>query len=211
MTGVCDAHSREYHTDVWLSRAGSGSAGRAHARPARLNRGGPRAMVQRSFFGDGSRSRTGGDAVDVAEIQPLKARVQAEVDKLIPDLLAVSRFLHANPEIAYEERQAAELFTDILEQNGFSVVRGVAGLPTAFTGRAGERGPRIAFMAEYDALPGIGHACGHNLIGASSLGAALALRAMLEELDIQIVVAGCPAEEKGGGKIGLVEAGVFSD
>lgn len=149
--------------------------------------------------------------MDAAEIKPLKARVQAEVDKLIPDLLAVSRFLHANPEIAYEEHQAAELFTDILEQNGFSVVRGVAGLPTAFTGRAGERGRRIAFMAEYDALPGIGHACGHNLIGASSLGAALALRAMLEELDIQIVVVGCPAEEKGGGKIELVEAGVFSD
>jgi amidohydrolase len=145
-----------------------------------------------------------------AEIQKLKTRVQQEVDKLMPDLLAVSRFLHANPEIAYEERQAAELFTGILDEQGFTVERGVAGVATAFTGLRGAAGPRIAFMAEYDALPGMGHACGHNLIGASSLGAALALTAMLDTVPLQILLVGCPAEEKGGGKIQLVEAGVFA-
>jgi NAD(P)-dependent dehydrogenase (short-subunit alcohol dehydrogenase family) len=123
------------------------------------------------------------------------------VDSLLPDLLAVSRFLHANPEIAYEERQAAELLTSILEQHGFEVTRGIADLPTAFTGRAGSRGPQVAFLAEYDALPGIGHACGHNLIGAASLGAALALKPLLDQIPLRVLLVGCPAEEKGGGKI----------
>lgn len=144
------------------------------------------------------------------EVQRLKQEVQAEVERLAPDLLAVSRFLHANPELAYEERQAAELFTDILEQHGFAVTRGAAGLPTAFTGQIGSGGPRIAFMAEYDALPGLGHACGHNLIGMASLGAALAVRTILDRASGTILLVGCPAEEKGGGKIALVEAGVFA-
>jgi len=147
--------------------------------------------------------------VEPAEVASLKQRVQAQVDALMPDLLAVSRFLHANPEIAYEERQAAELLTDILEQHGFAVTRGVADLPTAFTGLAGDSGPQIAFLAEYDALPGIGHACGHNLIAAASLGAALALKG-LEDVAMRLLLVGCPAEEKGGGKIALVEAGVFA-
>ncbi len=146
---------------------------------------------------------------DSGETLSLKQRVQEQVDLLLPDLLAVSRFLHANPEIAYEERQAAELLTDILEQHGFEVHRGVADLPTAFTGRAGSQGPQVAFMAEYDALPGIGHACGHNLIGAASLGAALALKPLLGQIPLRILLVGCPAEEKGGGKIRLAEAEIF--
>lgn len=139
----------------------------------------------------------------------LKQAVQDEVDRLGPDLLAVSRFLHANPELAYEERQAAELFTDILAQHGFSVTREVASLPTAFTGVSGSGTPRIAFMAEYDALPGLGHACGHNLIGTASLGAALAVKTVLGRAPGTVLLVGCPAEEKGGGKIALVEGGVF--
>ncbi|RPH98867.1 MAG: amidohydrolase, partial [Zetaproteobacteria bacterium] len=143
------------------------------------------------------------------EAQGLKRAVQDELDRLSPDLLAVSRFLHANPELAYEEHQAAELFTDVLAQHGFTVTRGVASLPTAFTGVAGSGAPRIAFMAEYDALPGLGHACGHNLIGTASLGAALAVRFVLDRAPGTVLLVGCPAEEKGGGKIALVEAGVF--
>jgi amidohydrolase len=144
------------------------------------------------------------------EVQQLKNQVQVEVDRLTPDLVAVSRFLHANPELAYEERQAAELLTDILEQHGFTVQRGVANLPTAFTGLAGSGAPRIAFLAEYDALPGLGHACGHNLIGTASLGAALAVRSVLDRVAGSVLLVGCPAEEKGGGKIALVEAGIFA-
>jgi len=143
------------------------------------------------------------------EAQRLKQQVQSEVDRLGSDLLAVSRFLHANPELAYEERQATELFTDVLAQHGFAVTREVASLPTAFTGLAGSGAPRIAFLAEYDALPGLGHACGHNLIGTASLGAALAVRSVLDQMPGTVLLVGCPAEEKGGGKISLVEAGVF--
>jgi amidohydrolase len=139
----------------------------------------------------------------------IKKQVQDEVDRLAPDLLAVSRFLHANPELAYEEHQAAELLSGVLQENGFAVERGMADLPTAFTGRAGSGAPRIAFLAEYDALPGLGHACGHNLIGTASLGAALAVRTILDRVQGEVLLVGCPAEEKGGGKIPLVEAGVF--
>jgi amidohydrolase len=127
----------------------------------------------------------------------------------MPDLLAVSGFLHTNPELAYEERQAAALFAEILEAHGFMVRRGIADLETAFIGAAGVHGPQVAFLAEYDALPGLGHACGHNLIGAASLGAALAVKALGEEVPLRVLLVGCPAEEKGGGKIALVEAGVF--
>jgi amidohydrolase len=144
------------------------------------------------------------------DVQSLKQRVQAEVDRLAPDLLATSRFLHANPELAYEEHKAAEQLTRIAEQHGFAVTRGVAGLPTAFTARIGVGSPRIAFLAEYDALPGLGHACGHNLIGTASLGAALAVKAVLSLAHGEVLLVGCPAEEKGGGKIPLVESGIFA-
>jgi amidohydrolase len=86
----------------------------------------------------------------------------------------------------------------------------VADLPTAFTGRAGTGSPRIAFLAEYDALPGLGHACGHNLIGTASLGAALAVKTILNQVEGEVLLVGCPAEEKGGGKIPLAETGVFT-
>jgi len=143
-------------------------------------------------------------------LHTLKERVKAEVDRLAPELLATSQFLHANPELAYEEFKAAERLAAALERHGFAVTRGVAGLPTAFTGRVGSGKPRITFLAEYDALPGLGHACGHNLIGTASLGAALAAKAILVPGGGEVLLVGCPAEEKGGGKIPLVEAGVFA-
>ncbi len=145
------------------------------------------------------------------EIKIVKEQVQAEIERLAPDLLSISQFLHANPEIAYEERQAAELLTDVLGQHGFAVERGLANLPTSFKGTIGSGAPRIAFLAEYDALPGLGHACGHNLIGTASLGAALAVGSVLGRVPGTAVLVGCPAEEKGGGKIALVTTGVFDD
>jgi amidohydrolase len=135
-----------------------------------------------------------------------------EVERLAPELLEISRYLHAHPELAFEEHQAAALLTRTMEEHGFSITRDVAGLATAFTAScsAGE-GPAIAFLAEYDALPGIGHACGHNLIAAGSVGAALGLQAALPQTPGRVLLVGCPAEEKGGGKIPLVESGVFRD
>ncbi|MFJ9643708.1 amidohydrolase [Streptomyces sp. NPDC101206] len=118
--------------------------------------------------------------------------------------------LHRDPESAYEEHRAAELLTSELAREGFRVDRGTAGLPTAFTAAAGSgRGPRVALLMEYDALPGLGHACGHNLIAAAGLGAALALRAALGDPEGSLLAIGTPAEERGGGKVTLVEGGAF--
>jgi len=143
-------------------------------------------------------------------LDPLKQALIEEVDRLSPELLQISRFLHANPELSFEEHQAAEFLTRTLEEHGFSLERGVAGLPTAFTATyASGEGPTIAFLAEYDALPGIGHACGHNLIASASVGAALALKSRLAQIPGRVLLVGCPAEERGGGKIPLVEAGLF--
>lgn len=143
-------------------------------------------------------------------LDPLKQALIEEVDRLSPELLQISRFLHANPELAFEEYQAAELLIRTLEEHGFSLERGVARLTTAFTASyASGEGPTIAFLAEYDALPGMGHACGHNLIASASVGAALALKSRLAQIPGRVLLVGCPAEEKGGGKIPLVEAGLF--
>lgn len=120
----------------------------------------------------------------------------------------ISTRLHADPEIAWQEVRAHRMLTDLLDGQGFSVDRRAAGLETAFHARAGDGPLHIAFIAEYDALPGLGHACGHNLIAASAVGAALMVRAA-GDTGITVHVIGTPAEEGGGGKIGMLEAGEF--
>ena len=134
------------------------------------------------------------------------------IDRLSSTLSAASRFLHGHPELAYEERESARYLTSLLKAHSFQVTEGVGGLPTAFVAGAGVEHPSatVAFLAEYDALPSLGHACGHNLIAAASVGAALALQPLLPALGGQVLVVGCPAEEKGGGKIALVKAGLFN-
>jgi amidohydrolase len=123
-------------------------------------------------------------------------------------LWEVATTLHGDPETAFAEHRAADLLCR--ELAGFTVERGVAGLPTAFTARHGNgRGPTVALLLEYDALPGLGHACGHNLIAAAGLGAALAVRDALPDLDGTLLVVGTPAEEGGGGKITELAHGVF--
>ncbi|GGW14234.1 amidohydrolase [Streptomyces capoamus] len=117
--------------------------------------------------------------------------------------------LHAEPETAFAEHRAAALLSGELEGAGFAVRRGVAGLPTAFTARSGEGRPVVAFPLEYDALPGLGHACGHNLIAAAGLGAALVVDAVRDGAPGSVLAVGTPAEEGGGGKALEVEAGVF--
>jgi amidohydrolase len=142
-----------------------------------------------------------------------KDEIIIAVDRLSIELIATSRFLHQHPELAYEERESVRHLTSLLKAHDFEVIEGVAGLPTAFAAKAGvdDASATIAFLAEYDALPALGHACGHNLIAASSIGAALALQPFLPALGGQIRVIGCPAEEKGGGKIALVKASLFAD
>ncbi len=117
-----------------------------------------------------------------------------------------------HPELGYQEFYAVGVLTQLLNCHGFEIERNVAGLETAFVARyKGNRpGPRIAFLAEYDALPGVGHGCGHNLIGAASVGAAITLSKSLE-LPGEILVIGSPAEETSGGKVTLVEHGIFKD
>ncbi len=146
-----------------------------------------------------------------ADTRQLKERVQAEVEARREELIRIADTIHAHPEVAFEEYESAALLSGVLEENGFTVRRGVAGLETAFvaTMQGGRPGPVVAFLAEYDALPGLGHACGHNLIGTSAVGAALAVRAVLPELAGTIQVIGTPAEEGGGGKAYLVKGGVF--
>ncbi|MER5718058.1 amidohydrolase [Streptomyces sp. NPDC002132] len=141
-------------------------------------------------------------------------RVREEVGARADAIWEVAAALHADPEYAFDERRAASRLTGELRRAGFEVRDGVAGMPTAFTARWGEGRPAVALLLEYDALPGLGHACGHNLIAAAGLGAALSARAVLGEgsgAAGTVVAVGSPAEEGGGGKVLEVEDGVFDD
>lgn len=129
---------------------------------------------------------------------------------LAAELVALSREIHADPELAYEERRAVGRIVALLERHGHRVERPVAGLETAFRARIGPAGPSVALLAEYDALPEIGHACGHNLIAISNVGAFLAAAAERDRLEVGIELIGTPAEERGGGKLDLLDAGVFA-
>ena len=145
------------------------------------------------------------------DIGELKNSVIGEIDDRYQQLGGLSRKLHDNPEIAFEEHRAAALLSDYLEKNGFSVERGICRLPTAFYGRYGTGKPVIAFLAEYDALPEVGHACGHNLISTGSVAAGIASRRIVDELGGSILVIGTPGEEVYGGKAMMVERGAFAD
>ncbi|MDR5697201.1 MAG: M20 family metallopeptidase [Armatimonadota bacterium] len=143
----------------------------------------------------------------------LGQRVVAAIDAARDELIETSRTLHANPEVAFAEHNSAALLCALLERHGYSVRRGVGGLPTAFRAELPERraGPTVAFLCEYDALPEIGHACGHNLIAAAGVGAGIGIAAVAAELPGRVLVIGTPAEEGGSGKKILLEAGVFAD
>jgi amidohydrolase len=139
-----------------------------------------------------------------------KQAARAAVNRHAPGLIALSERLHADPETAWEEHRAAAQVPDLLEKAGFDVTTRYLGLETAFLARFGAGPIRLALCAEYDALPGLGHACGHNLIAASTVGAALGLAAVADELGVSVEVYGTPAEEGGGGKIELLDRGAFA-
>ncbi len=141
----------------------------------------------------------------------LTQRIDSQLESERDALIDLSHRIHANPEIRFEEFQASAWLTQELERRGFSVQRGVAGLDTAFRAELAGAGPgpTVAILCEYDALPGIGHACGHNVIATMGAGAAFALAPLMRELPGRLVVLGTPAEEGGGGKVIMLEGGAF--
>lgn len=125
----------------------------------------------------------------------------------------ISIYIGENPELGHEEFKACEILTDTLKQHDFNVEIGICDLPTAFkaTFDSGKAGPVIGFMAEYDALPELGHACGHNLIGTMGIAAGIGLSKVLSETGGKVIVYGTPAEETKGGKVTMAEAGIFEE
>jgi len=140
-----------------------------------------------------------------------KDTAMAAVDACLADLLRLSHDIHAHPELSYEEVRSSALAAEVLEKGGFTVTTGTADLPTAFTAEVGTGPLVLAICAEYDALPDVGHACGHNIIAASAVGAGLGLLPLVDELGLTVRVFGTPAEEGGGGKVVMLERGVFDD
>jgi amidohydrolase len=138
-----------------------------------------------------------------------KVVAQKIVDGAREQLVGLSHRLHAHPELAFEEVRSSARVADLLDRGGLDVEMGVCDLPTAFAARAGHGPLHIGICAEYDALPDIGHACGHNVIAAAAVGAGLALAELADELGIRVTVFGTPAEEGGGGKILMLERGAF--
>ncbi|AXG81809.1 M20 family metallopeptidase [Streptomyces paludis] len=139
-----------------------------------------------------------------------KEAARHRIQRHATELIALSERLHADPETAWEERRAAAAVPELLDRAGFEVTPAYLGLETAFHARFGSGPVRIALCAEYDALPGLGHACGHNLIAASSVGAALGLAAVADDAGLTVEVYGTPAEEGGGGKIEMLDRGAFA-
>jgi len=138
-----------------------------------------------------------------------KVRVGELVDGMAEELISLSHQIHDNPELNFEEHFAHQVLTDAIAAHGHDVTRGAYGLETAFEAKVGSSGPMIAVCCEYDALPGIGHACGHNVIATAGLGAGLAAAALANDLGGRVSILGTPAEEGGGGKVFMIERGAF--
>lgn len=146
------------------------------------------------------------------DLEALKASVALAVDELRPALEETAMAIHAEPELAFEEHRSADRLSALVAKHGLAVERPYGGLATAFAAEIrGRKGPTVALCAEYDALPRIGHACGHNLMGTAAVGACLALQASLPRLAGTVRLVGTPAEERGNGKVKLIEAGAFRD
>jgi amidohydrolase len=136
--------------------------------------------------------------------------IDQAVDQDRADLVRLARTIHANPELRFQEEKAAGWISELVSSRKYAVEQPVGGMKTALRARAGKPGgARVAILAEYDALPEIGHACGHNLIAAGGVGAFLAAARVVDKVGGEVILLGTPAEEGGGGKIRLIEAGAF--
>ncbi len=140
-----------------------------------------------------------------------KENIGYEIDRIRPALCDLSHKIHANPELGFAEHKAVQWQTELLQDHGFSIETPYSGLETSYkaTFIKGTGGPAIAFLAEYDALKGLGHACGHNLIAAMAVGGAIGLAKCTAPVNGKVVVIGCPAEETGHGKVILLNNGGF--
>jgi len=145
------------------------------------------------------------------DTESLKTSVISEIDSRGHGLSELSLKIHSNPELGFQEVKAAAWLTQYLEENGFSIERGICELPTAFKGSYGTGKPAIAILAEYDALPDLGHACGHNIIATCAVGAGVASKPAIDQLGGSIVVIGTPAEELYGGKATMIDRGAFDN
>jgi len=151
------------------------------------------------------------------EISGTKKDVITAVDGLKDELVSISEYIHANPEIGLEEHKASSILCDSLEKHGFQVERGICDMPTAFCAsyRGADQGRKIAIFAEYDALEEVGHACGHNMIAAISVGASIGLSKVFSSIPGTVVIFGTPAEEGNvdgaGGKAPMADNGYFDD
>jgi amidohydrolase len=143
------------------------------------------------------------------DVSELKARVVSEIENHRDELKELSLRIHANPEIAFQEEKASTWLSDYLREKGFAVEKGICGLATAFQAGYGKGKPVIALLAEYDALPKLGHACGHNIIATSAVGAGIAAKLAVDEFGGTVQVMGTPGEESGGGKVYMVKGGAF--
>ncbi|HEY6378474.1 MAG TPA: M20 family metallopeptidase [Candidatus Dormibacteraeota bacterium] len=150
---------------------------------------------------------------DTAPTAALATGIRHALDEIRGEMRTVAHEIHGLAEIGFEEHRSAALLCDLLERHGFTVQRGASGMETAFIADAGSVGPAVAYVCEYDALRGLGHACGHNLIGTGSAGAGIALARALRQAGLpgRVRVVGSPAEEGGGGKIPLADGGVFDE
>jgi amidohydrolase len=148
--------------------------------------------------------------VNSPDLAELKASVTASVEAQSRQLRNLSLKIHSHPELGFNEFKASGWLTQYLEKNGFKVERGICQLTTAFRASYGEGRPAIALLAEYDALPKLGHACGHNLIAGGSVGAAVAAKMAVDRFGGTVQVIGTPAEELYGGKVLMVERGAFA-
>ncbi|MGD2101180.1 MAG: M20 family metallopeptidase [Acidimicrobiia bacterium] len=140
-----------------------------------------------------------------------KESATAAFDVVYEDLREISRWLYDNPEIQYEEYESSAKLAGYLADHGFQVNHPTHDLDTAFEANVGSSGPRVVICCEYDALPEIGQACGHNIIATAAVGAGIAMAGLVDELGIRVTVLGTPAEEGGGGKVDLIDAGAFED
>jgi len=145
----------------------------------------------------------------MSELDSRKQQARDVIEAHAAALDTLSLDIHAHPELNFREYHAHDVLTTFLEEQGFSVARGAYEMPTAFCAAAGSGAPIIAVLCEYDALPEIGHACGHNLIAASGVAVGLALKEVLAEGEGTVIVLGSPAEEGGGGKVFMIERGAF--
>ena len=147
----------------------------------------------------------------VASTGGVKAQIARTIAEAAPGILDTARTIHADPELSFEENRAAERLGALLQQHGFEVTSGVAGLPTSFVAQRGSGPLVVAIVCEYDALPGVGHACGHNLIAGAGAAAGIGLGSYVDQLGISLRVIGTPAEEHGGGKVPMLDQGVFDE